>query len=181
MEEANLMRIRSAAVADSATVLNWVNSEEVWAVDNPEPYRRKSQDEFDPSWHSVVKTGSAWMMEIDNQPVGHFGWVPQPTDVGEFYIVIGETDYWGMGYGRSAMEWMLSEAALRKLRALYGRVLGHNQNALKFFEKLGFDHVLKDRNYFERYGSKQDLHWIVRNLSSSNSECGHDLLSEQLH
>ncbi len=158
------MRIRTAAIADRDTVLKWINNEVVWAVDSPDPYQTKSREEFGPSWREIVDMGSAWIMEVDDKPVGHLGWVPQRQAVGEFYIVIGEPDYWGMGYGRQAMEWMLSEAALRELKALYGRVLGHNIGALKFFTAMGFDQISKDRDFFERDGAMHDLHWIARKV-----------------
>ena len=141
-----------------------MNTEALWAMDCPEPFSEKSVEEFDPRWSELVKLESAWMIEVDQKPVGHFGWVPHGVCMGEFYIVIGESSQWRKGIGQGAVQWMLDAARGRDMLALFGRVLGHNVHALNFFARCGFQPFAKAEGYFERDGKRHDLHWIVQHL-----------------
>lgn len=138
-------------------------------MDNPDPFSNKTEEQFDPSWAELVSLPSTWMIDVDDTPIGHLGWVPHAERIGEFYIVIGDTSYWRQGFGKKAMRWMLTTAKRRRMRALYGRVLGHNTKALQFFQRCGFDPVAKSENYFERNGETHDLHWIAHRLGHATT------------
>lgn len=157
------LHIRPAEIDDQDVVLQWMNKEEVWAMDSPEPFREST--DIESQWSDLIGLASAWMIDIEGAPIGHFGWVPHAKGLGEFYIVIGEQDHWGKGLGRGAMHWMLGTARRRKMSALYGRVLGHNVAALRFFNHCGFQPLAKTENYFRRNGELHDLHWIVHTLA----------------
>ena len=160
-----LLQIRRAEIDDREAVLRWMNTEEVWAMDNPEPFSNKTAQEFHPSWSKLVTLSSTWMIDVDDCSVGHFGWVPHARNIGEFYIVIGDKTYWRKGLGKEAMRWMLAKAKLQDMSALYGRVLGHNKNAMQFFQYCGFVPIATSENYFTRDGETHDLHWIAHSLS----------------
>ena len=160
-----LLQIRRAEIDDRDVVLSWMNNEELWAVDNPEPFSNKSAEEFDPSWNGLVSLSSTWIIDVADVSIGHLGWVPLTEEIGEFYIVIGDKTYWRKGIGRRAMAWMLATAKHRQLTALYGRVLGHNATALNFFRLCGFKPIARTENFFERDGLSHDLHWIAHSLS----------------
>ena len=163
-----MISVRPAHIRDLGTVLDWLNKEDIWRLDSPEPYTRRTRQQFAPQWQTLVDGGTAFIIEFRGRPVGHMGWVRHTEELGEFYIVIGETDAWGLGIGRSAMEALFRLAAGRGLAGLFGRVLGNNPRALAFFRKMGFTPCGHTRNYFTRDQQSFDLHWVKRSLKPAD-------------
>ena len=81
-------------------------------MDNPDPFSNKTEEQFDPSWAELVSLPSTWMIDVDDTPIGHLGWVPHAERIGEFYIVIGDTSYWRQGFGRMVVK-LCASASLR--------------------------------------------------------------------
>jgi diamine N-acetyltransferase len=67
-------------------------------------------------------------------------------------IIIGEKDAWGQGYGRDAIRLMIDYAfgSLNFHRISIG-VVGFNESALRFYEKMGFQRegVQRDGYFFD--------------------------------
>ena len=78
--------IREAEPASAGLVFAWMNTKAIWAVDNPDPYEPKNMEVFRPQWDRVVEQDSTWMVEIDDEPVGHLGWIPNPQHLAEFLL-----------------------------------------------------------------------------------------------
>jgi RimJ/RimL family protein N-acetyltransferase len=70
----------------------------------------------------------------------------------DLFIVIGEDEYRGKGYGKKAMEWILDfgfhELGLHKINL---GVFEENESAIHLYKKLGFktEGVMKDEIYFD--------------------------------
>ena len=170
------MQIRDARYSDAETVLAWTNKPALWQVDSPMDYQPKTIETFHPQWTALVDRAQAWIIEVDQQPVGHLGWVPHsastPSDqvtLHEFYIAIGENRALGCGYGCEAMHWLLDQARAGALDAVYGRVLGNNPHALGFFQRLGFQIVGRTPKFFERGGMHHDLFWVKHDLARNSA------------
>ena len=158
------INLRRAVVDDAATVLAWMNDERIWRMDNPAPYQPRALPEFEKQWARMVGEQTVWMLEVQDEPVGHMGWVHQGSTVAEFYIVIGEPDRWGEGLGREAMQMMVDAGLRDRLHVLYGRVLGENQRARSFFASLGFRDLYVSADFYERDGRSHDLYWVALDL-----------------
>lgn len=164
------VNIRRARYDDVETILAWSNNRAIWMVDNPADYQPRSLAEFKPQWQTLVDHGTTWVIELEGVAVGHLGWIQHAPEICEFYIILGEPSALGRGIGREAMTWMLYEARARGLDVLYGRVLGNNPHALRFFNRLGFELIGRSEQYFERGGIAHDLLWLQADLSGFATE-----------
>lgn len=106
-----------------------------------------------------VQTGPdrLWFMVVrrsDDRPIGETGLLRmfpawRTTDLS---LMLGERDVWGQGYGTEAIRLLLDYAfgVLNMHRVSVG-VVGFNERALRFYEKVGFlrEGVQRDGYYYE--------------------------------
>jgi ribosomal protein S18 acetylase RimI-like enzyme len=82
-----------------------------------------------------------WIAEAGGRPVGWI-WValPRPSRPGTawIYMVAVDEDQRGKGYGRAVMLAAEAELARRGVPKLGLNVFGHNTNAIRLYESLGF-------------------------------------------
>jgi RimJ/RimL family protein N-acetyltransferase len=85
---------------------------------------------------------------------------------------IGETEYWGKGYGTDVMEVLLRFAFLEiNLRRVTLTVFEYNPRAIRSYEKAGFRHEGRERKVLNREGQRYDIlfmgilreEWLERN------------------
>lgn len=80
----------------------------------------------------------------DKKLIGTTGWhrINVRDRQASFGIMIGESDYWGNGYGTEVLEAMLHWAfTVRDLRSVTLSVLGNNPRGQRCYEKCGFVEV----------------------------------------
>lgn len=156
-----LMEFRLFEESDLKQYLAWVNQKEIWQVDNSGPYEFRTEESFRDQWNKIVGWNRSWMMTINGREIGYIGFVSDEDDelTDEFFIVIGEISEWGKGHGKKAMHWLFDTALEKGLTRLTGQVLGNNENALRFYDSLGFTVVSKGLPTFERDGQK--FHTLV--------------------
>lgn len=76
-------------------------------------------------------------------------------------IGIGERDCWGRGYGTDAMELILQYGFLElNLHSISLCVFAYNPRAIRSYEKAGFQHEGREREYLRRAGERADLLWM---------------------
>lgn len=98
----------------------------------------------------------------DDKLIGQMGmWIDQPHGDGFVWILVGERDYWGKGYGTDAMrvylDYTFQELNLHRVTL---RVFGFNQRAIRSYEKCGFVHEGKNRNALNKMGQRWDEIWM---------------------
>jgi len=85
---------------------------------------------------------------------------------------IGETEYWGKGYGTDVMNVLLRFAFLEiNLRRVTLTVFEYNPRAIRSYEKAGFQHEGRERNVLNKEGRRYDMlfmgilreEWMERN------------------
>jgi RimJ/RimL family protein N-acetyltransferase len=96
-------------------------------------------------------------------------WTGRDSFVG---IFIGEREYWGKGYGSDAMRLLLQYAftELNLWRVSLG-VFQYNPRAIRSYEKVGFCHEGRMRQYLNHEGKRWDIlymgirrdEWLERN------------------
>ena len=91
--------------------------------------------------------GNCSLVDIDHQ-----------SNRGEVGIVIGENDYWGKGYGTTALELLLDYGfnALN-LDSIRLGLMEENERARKCYEKVGFREAGRLRQFYLRGDEYQDL------------------------
>lgn len=73
-------------------------------------------------------------------------------------IGIGEREYWGKGYGTDAMQVILGFAFLElNLQRVALNVFEYNPRAIRSYEKVGFTHEGRVRQYMNRDSRRWDL------------------------
>lgn len=89
---------------------------------------------------------------------------------------IGETEYWGRGYGTDAMNVILGYAFTElNLRRITLNVFAYNPRAIRSYEKAGFRHEGRKRLLLQREGQRWDElymgilreEWLARNDEST--------------
>lgn len=98
----------------------------------------------------------------DDKLIGQMGmWIDQPHGDAYVWILIGERDYWGKGYGTDAMRVFMRYAFEEwNLHRLTLRVFGFNQRAIRSYEKCGFVHEGVNRNALNKMGQRWDEVWM---------------------
>lgn len=98
----------------------------------------------------------------DDKLIGQMGmWIEQPHGDSFVWILIGERDYWGKGYGTDAMRVFMRYAFQEwNLHRLSLRVFGFNQRALRSYEKCGFVYEGVNRNALNKMGQRWDEVWM---------------------
>lgn len=76
-------------------------------------------------------------------------------------IGIGETDYWGKGYGTEAMQLALRYAFTElNMHRVSLDVFGYNRRAIRSYEKAGFVLEGVQRKIVRREGQRWDVHFM---------------------
>lgn len=98
----------------------------------------------------------------DNKLIGQMGmYLEQPHGDGYVWILIGERDYWGKGYGSDAMRVMLRYGFTElNMHRVSLRTFGFNARAIRSYEKVGFVHEGKCRDALNRMGQRWDEIWM---------------------
>jgi RimJ/RimL family protein N-acetyltransferase len=140
---------------DLPALRRWVNDPEIRGITGEtapmsaagaEAYYEKVQGDRDRVWFVIC-------LQEDGRPIGECGLLRmfpawRTTDLS---IILGEKDCWGKGYGSEAIRLLLDYAfgALNFHRVAIG-VVGFNENALRFYEKIGFkrEGVQRDGYYY---------------------------------
>jgi len=148
------MKFRLFEKSDLPLYLRWVNQRVIWEVDNSGPFEIRTAESFADQWNKIVAWKRSWMIESDGREIGYIGFISDEKDAltDEFFIVIGETSEWRKGHGAGAMEWLFQTAKNLGLTKVTGQVLGNNQRALAFYERLGFSVIAEQDPKFERNG-----------------------------
>ena len=110
----------------------------------------------------------------DNKLIGDIGlyvvnWPGRDAFVG---LGIGEREFWGKGYGTDAMNLILRYAFMEvNLRRVTLTVFEYNPRAIRSYEKAGFQHEGRMRQFLNKEGRRWDMFfmgilrddWLERN------------------
>lgn len=147
--------LRPVEKDDLAHIRAWVNNPEVRALTGEtRPMSTSGADAFyDKLQHDETRVWFIVVEKASHRPIGECGLLRmthawRTTDLS---IIIGERDAWGRGYGTQALTLLMDYAfgALNFHRIAIG-VVGFNERALRFYEKMGFrrEGVQRDGYYY---------------------------------
>lgn len=115
--------------------------------------KRVEESAFEPNEpHFAIRTAA------DDKLIGTIGmWIERTHGDAFVWIIIGDREYWGKGYGSDAMRVMLRYAFMElNLHRVSLGVYGFNQRAIRSYEKVGFKHEGAMRSALNRMGRRWD-------------------------
>lgn len=140
MDERDCITFRYWRKDDLHFLLKWRNDPELWALDEPSPFFvLKEKDITDWFKEHCIGNHDAFVICRHSEEVGCMGLKRVSAGQAEFYIIIGEKQYWHHGIGAKGVK-RLEELALSSHNAhlMSGQVLENNSAALAFYRKLGY-------------------------------------------
>jgi RimJ/RimL family protein N-acetyltransferase len=104
--------------------------------------------------------GDTVQSEAEGQPIGLIGLEGLDWTAGDAWLGIGlgERSFWGQGYGSDALEVLLRYAFRQlNLRRVSLTVFEYNPRAIHTYEKAGFQHEGRLRQWLNRDGRRWDM------------------------
>jgi diamine N-acetyltransferase len=147
--------LRPIEKSDAGYIQKWCNDPEIRGLTgevmptpfaNAETYIEKIRDNPERVWFMIVARDTG-------RVIGETGLLRMfhPWRTTDLSIIIGEKDAWGLGYGTEAIDLLLDYAFgyLNFHRVSIG-VVGFNEKALQFYEKIGFkrEGIQRDGYYY---------------------------------
>lgn len=142
------------------------------------------QAEFENEANRGGRSGSTFAIEADGRLIGQCALFAfdDLAHVCELGITIGDTAYWGHGYGREAVSMLLEYAfRYRNLRRVFLKVHGRNERARRSYAACGFVEEGRLREHVWSDGAYDDLimmgllrhEWLAQNPGqATNFELG---------
>ena len=84
------------------------------------------------------KTDYHFMINLNQQTIGHISLNKRRGDSHETQIIIGNKKHWGKGYGVKAIKLLPAKAKRLDIHKIYLEVRPENVRAIKAYEKAGF-------------------------------------------
>lgn len=102
-----------------------------------------SDDELKKYFDEMInsKTDYHWMIEADNQTIGHINLSKRNSGWFETQIVIGKKDFLGKGFGSAAILEMIKKAKELNITQIYLEVRPDNLRAISAYKKAGFKEI----------------------------------------
>ena len=158
--------LRPMTYEDTDFIVAWRNSD---AVRKNFIYQALFTRESHENWiHTMVETGKVVQMIIcdltSNQPLGsvYIRDIDRKHNKAEYGIFIGEKDARGRGVGTAAAKLMLRYCfEEEKLHRIYLRAFAENIQAIRSYEKAGFERegLLRDDVFID--GEYRDIVWMA--------------------
>ncbi len=125
---------------DLHLLLKWKNDAELSALDDPSPFFVMTEEDIS-DWFKehCVDNHETFIICRNSEEVGCMGLKHVSTGQAEFYIIIGEKQYWHQGIGAKGLS-RLEELALfhHNAHLMSGQVLENNTAAMAFYKRLGY-------------------------------------------
>ena len=87
------------------------------------------------------KTDYHWMIQVDDQTVGHISLNKNRGGWYETQIVIGKKDFWSKGIGSDSINQLIIKAKAENISKIYLEVRPNNSRAIRSYEKSGFKKI----------------------------------------
>jgi RimJ/RimL family protein N-acetyltransferase len=162
--------LRPVEACDAAIMHKWMNDPEIrhltgevmpTSLADTEAYIQKLRASSDRVWFIIA-------LKESGRAIGETGLLRMfpPWRTTDLSIIIGEKDAWGLGYGTEAIHLLMDYAFgyLNFHRISIG-VVGFNEKALRFYEKIGFkqEGIQRDGYYYNHQYSDFVMMSILEN------------------
>lgn len=121
----------------------WLTDPEIRGLTSTPVFTREQQKVW---FHSLpTKTDYCiWGIELQDVPIGAFGFKHIQKDSAEYWGYIGDRGLWGRGIGRWMLQEAIERAKLKGLQRLYLHVVERNLRAIRLYRRQGFVEAASD-------------------------------------
>ena len=154
--QGRLVRLRAYEKSDADALFRWFADEEVTRWLGPPNFpSRAHQEKFIERAQASSDDAKYFAIEtLEGKPVGDCGlrFIDWKSRKAEFFITIGEKEFWGKGLGSDALRVVIRLAFDKmNLNRLWLTVLVDNPRAVRCYEKCGFvrEGLLKQESYVD--------------------------------
>ena len=151
-----LVRLRAYEKSDADALFRWFSDEDVTRWLGPPAFRsRAHQEKFIELAQASSDDAKYFAIEtLDGKLVGDCGlrFIDWKSRKAEFFITIGEKEFWGKGLGTDALRVVIRLAFDKmNLNRLWLTVLVDNPRAVRCYEKCGFvrEGLLRQESYVD--------------------------------
>ncbi len=152
-----MMQIREHKEKDIPLRVKWLNNPKVNKLIGDEPGKETNLQKQKEWFENYEKDENKKFFTIceDETPIGLVGLsnISKNNRNADLFIVIGEDDYRGKGFGKKAMKWILDFAFEKlKLNKVNLGVFEENESAVSLYKTLGFEieGIMKEEVYFDK-------------------------------
>lgn len=142
-----MVTLRPVEVSDKYCFEKWWRDKQLIALTSGD-YTELSDNQIEEYFQNILPQFDRvdYMIEVDGVTIGHINAAKRQGDWWETQIVIGEKDYWGKGYGSSAVTALLARLKSQGITKVYLEVRPENIRAIRAYEKCGFTEVSRVRH-----------------------------------
>jgi RimJ/RimL family protein N-acetyltransferase len=115
----------------------WLNDPETKRLTNTPDFSKESQL----AWFQSLpgkEDYKVWGITCEGRRIGAAGLKKIKNGCAEYFVYIGDKDYWGKGLGGAVMCAVLDKAVELGLTHIYLNVIEENERAIRSYEKAGF-------------------------------------------
>jgi RimJ/RimL family protein N-acetyltransferase len=137
-----MISLRSVENIDKVYFAKWWRDPELVRVTSGD-FTLLSDEDID-HYFEGIKTDPPtlhYMINADNQTIGHISLSKRTGDWWETQIVIGEKEMQGKGFGTEAIAALINEANHQDIKNIYLEVRPDNIRAINAYKKVGFKQV----------------------------------------
>jgi aminoglycoside 6'-N-acetyltransferase len=168
-----MITLRKASIHDLETVARWDTQEHVFDSDPNDDWNWATELSREPTWREQL------VAEIDGNPIGFIQIIDPANEETHYWgqieenkraidIWIGDKENLGKGYGTEMMRHALDRCFTTEMvTEVLIDPLVSNQNAIRFYKRLGFEFVAKRRfgdDDCEVYTMRREQ-WMRRNVA----------------
>ena len=154
--QGKLVRLRAYEKSDADALFRWFSDEDVTRWLGPPNFpSRAHQERFIESTSASSDEAKYFAIEtLDGKLIGDCGlrFIDWKSRKAEFFITIGEKEFWGKGFGSDALRIIIRLAFDKmNLNRLWLSVLVDNPRAVRCYEKCGFvrEGLLRQESYVD--------------------------------
>jgi RimJ/RimL family protein N-acetyltransferase len=154
--QGKLVRLRAYEKSDADALFRWFSDEDVTRWLGPPNFPSRAHQERFIETASASGDGAKYFAieTLDGKLIGDCGlrFIDWKSRKAEFFITIGEKEFWGKGFGSDALRIVIRLAFDKmNLNRLWLSVLVDNPRAVRCYEKCGFvrEGLLRQESYVD--------------------------------
>jgi RimJ/RimL family protein N-acetyltransferase len=131
--------LREAKYKDVELILKWRNNPFVWQGSYSQNQQNRPITWYEHwQWWCGRVFWQTFIILVDDKDIGYINISKLNKDKPEIGIAIGETELWGKGIGKQALNLAIEWIKENGYKTVYAGVLKDNERSLKLFNSIGF-------------------------------------------
>lgn len=117
---------------------DWLNDSEIKKLTNTHDFTKEDQKRF----FNSLKSRNDYLIKgiiFNKIPIGACGLKNITNSDAEYWGYIGEKEFWGKGFGKEILDFMINCGIKMNLSSIYLNVIKENKRAIKLYQNFGFE------------------------------------------